>query len=116
MTAQQNKPGPLAFPLSPPSTAAARAVQKKLRGHSTAANWLHEGLWPELDELRREQLRLRDQVASELASLEASIARFRAEDEAHHRRLRQAQRDGHPRSVDDQRAPPDQRQAERAAI
>ena len=110
------QPGPLVLPLSPPSADAARAVREKLRGHSTAANWLPEGLWPELDELRSEQLRVRDQVAVELAALDAVNGRFREEDRQHERQLRQAHRDSRPGSVKDARTPREQRQAESAAI
>jgi hypothetical protein len=110
------QPGPLVLPLSPPSPDAARAVREKLRGHSTAANWLPEGLWRELDQLRAEQLRVRDQVAAELDGLEDLGARFREEDKQHDRELRQAQRDGSPEAVEDRRTPPEERQAERAAI
>ena len=108
--------GPLVLPLSPPSADAARAVREKLRGHSTAPNWLPEGLWPEMDELRSEQLRVRNQIAAELAALDAVNARFRDEDRQHERQLRQAQRDGTPKAVEDRRTPPEQRQAERAEI
>lgn len=108
------QPGPLVLPLSPPSADAARAVREKLRGHSTAANWLPEGLWPELDELRSEQLRVRDQVVAELTALEALDARCSDEDQQHERQLRQAQRDGSPGSVKDARTPREQRQAARA--
>lgn len=111
-----NQEGPLRLPPSPPSPAASRAVREKLRGHSTAANWLPEGVWPELDELRGEQLRVRGQVVAELTALEAVESRFRAEDEQHEQQLRQAHRDGRPGSVEDRRTPPDQRQAERAAV
>ncbi len=95
MTDHQQQ-GPLVLPLSPPSADAARAVREQLRGHSTSANWLPEGLWPELDELRAEQLRVRNQIAAELAALDAVNTRFRDEDRQHERQLRQAQRDGTP--------------------
>ena len=57
-----------------------------------------------------------DQVAAELDGLEALDARVREEDKQHDRDLRQAQRDGTPKAVEDRRTPSDQRQAERAAI
>ena len=77
------QPGPLVLPPAPPSPDAATAVREKLRGHSTAANWLPEGLWPELDELRSEQLRVRDQIAVELAARDTVNARLRDEDRQH---------------------------------
>src|SRR4051794_22045195 len=87
---------PLRFPPSAPDVASRRALREKLRGHATAANWLPEGLWPELDELRSEQLRLREQVASQLQKLAALEARFKNEDEDHARQLRDAHRAGRP--------------------
>ena len=92
------------------------AARTNLRGHSTAANWLPDGLWPELDQLRAEQLRVREQVVTELTAREALQARFRAEDKQHEERLRQAHREGRPDSVEDRRTAVEQRQAERKAI
>jgi len=88
----------------------------RLKGHTTSARLLPEGEFPLLDELRGEQLRLRSQVAADLDVLAALDARFKAEDEQHAERLRQAQRDGTPESVEDRRTPSEQRGAERAAI
>jgi hypothetical protein len=114
MPDEHAKPGPLKLPPSQnPETARAA---RRLRGHSTSDLWLPEGLWRELDDLRAEQLRVRSQVAAELASLDASVARFRDEDQAHQKKLRQAQRDGHTGAVEDKRTPAEPRQAERKAI
>jgi hypothetical protein len=117
MTDQPSQPGPLALTLSAaqPSPEAIRAI-RKLRGHSTSALWLPQGLWPELDELRAKHLRVREQVAAEQAALKAIDARFRDEDRQHELGLRQAHRDGHPDSVEDQRTPPEQRRAQRAEV
>ncbi len=118
MSNEQTKTGPLKLQLSPPNMEAARAVQK-LRGsgsHSTSDLWLPEGLWPELDELRSEHLRVRSQVAAELTALEALDQRFREEDKQHEHKLCQAHRDGDPASVEDRRTPSEQREGEREAI
>lgn len=104
------EPGPLRLP--PPPNVEAALAQQKLRGHSTSDRWLPQGLWPELEELRSEQLRLRHQVGTELAALEAARTRFRKQDERHEFALRQAQRDGRPDSVKDRRTPSAKRQAE----
>jgi hypothetical protein len=85
-------PGPLRPP-APPNVEAARSAQK-LRGHSTSDRWLPEGLWRELDELRSEQLRVREQVGAELAALEAARARFAEDDKRQDEQLRQAVREG----------------------
>jgi hypothetical protein len=86
-----------------PSREAGR-VALKLRGHSTSDLWLRlpEGLsWPELDEIRAEHLRVRGQVAAELAALSTLGARFRDEDQQHDQDLRQAQRDANPALAED---------------
>jgi hypothetical protein len=106
--------GPLRLP-PPPTREATRAV-RRLPGHSTSPLWLAEGLHPELDELRAEHLRLRSQVAAELEALAALDADFRNEDQEHDRDLRQAQREGSPEAVADERTPLDQRQAKRASV
>jgi hypothetical protein len=115
MTDQPTQPGPLPLPLSPSSPEAARAISQ-LQGHSTSALWLPQGLWPELDEIRAEHLRVREQVAAEQTALKAIDARFREEDRQHHLRLRQAHRQGRPGSVEDRRTPSEERRAERAQI
>jgi hypothetical protein len=115
MNDRQAQSGPLKFPLAPPSAEAARAVES-LRGHTTSDLWLVEGLWPELDAIRAEHLRVRSQVAAGLDALSEVDARFRQEDARHDRNLLQAQRDGNPALAEDHRTPPEQRQAERKAI
>jgi hypothetical protein len=110
-----SKPGPLRLP-PPPNTEAAKAA-RRLGGHSTSEWWLPEDTgWSELDELRHEHLRVRDQVVAELVSLEMLVASFREEDVRYDRELRQAHRDGDPMSVEDRRTPKEQRLAERASI
>jgi hypothetical protein len=108
-------PGPLKIPM-PPDVATRRAVTEKLHGHTTAASWLPEGIWPELDELRAEQLRLRAQVAAEVHALENLVRKFSREDSEHNKRLREAQRAGTVDSVEDRRTPAEQRAAERGLI
>lgn len=111
-----SKPGPLLTRLpAPPNRDAARAV-RRLRGHSTSEKLLAEGLSPELDELRLEHLRVRNQIVAELVSLETLDASFRAEDAQYDCELRQAHRDGDPMSVKDGRTRREQRLAERASI
>lgn len=112
---ENQQAGPLKFP-PPPDTKTRVAVNQQLQGHTTSAQWLPEGLWPELDELRGEQLRMRAQVAVELDALEALDRKHRLEDREHQQRLRQAHRDGDPSSAEDPRTPAGQRAAERAAI
>lgn len=114
-TKQTDTGGALNIP-QPPDVATRRALDESLKGHTTSAAWLPEGLWPELDDLRSEQLRLRGQVASELEALRALKARFRKEDAEHEEGLLQAQRDGEPASAEDRRTSPEERAAERAAI
>ncbi len=106
--------GPLRLP-QPPDPAAHRALAS-LKGHTTSPVWLPEGVWPELDDLRNEQLRLRAQVASDLQALDALAAGFRKEDAEHGERLRQAHRDGNLAAVKDRRTPAAKRASERAAI
>jgi hypothetical protein len=48
--------------------------------------------------------------------MEASVARFRAEDDAHRARLRQAQGDGQTGPIEDERTSPEARQAELAGV
>jgi hypothetical protein len=48
--------------------------------------------------------------------MDARVARFRAEDEAHRTRLRQAQRDGQTGPIKDERTSPEARQAELAGV
>jgi hypothetical protein len=100
----------------PPTREASRALESLRRGHSTSDLWLPEGLWPELDAIRAEQIRVRSQAAAELSALAALDERFGAEDRDHADKLRQAQRDGDSGAIDDRRTPPGQRQAERRAI
>jgi hypothetical protein len=112
--------GPLKLPptLVAPTVEAARAVRDlRARPHSTSDVWLPEGLWDELDAVRAEHLRLRDQVASELTALEALDERVLREKREHDEKLRQATRTGDdPGSVEDRRTPPEQYEAERKAI
>jgi hypothetical protein len=90
-----NHAGSLVFPLSQPSTEAHRAIFEKLgRGHATAANWMPQGLDPELDELRAEQLRIRKKAVGELAEVAALDAAHRDEDEAAAKERVDAAREG----------------------
>ena len=116
MPEEQIPEGPITWPLPPPNEAAMRAVREKLRGHATAANWLPEGLWPELDELRHEHLRVRHQVAGEVAALKALEDRFREEDRCYERGLQQAQREDRLEAVEDRRTPSEKRRADQATI
>lgn len=110
MTPIPNKP--LRLPASAPSVEARRTVNERLRGHSKSPAWRPEGLWPELDEIRAEQLRVLGQVATELEALETLTARFRAEDDQYERALRQAQRDGTAGQLQDRRVPSEERHAQ----
>ncbi|MBN1529437.1 MAG: hypothetical protein JW895_10280 [Thermoleophilaceae bacterium] len=101
-TITETEAKPLRLTLPPRTKENARAL-RRLRGHSTAPNWIPAGLSGELDALRGEHLRLLGQVAAELAALDATSARFRREDQDHARALREAQRDGVPDSVEDTR-------------
>jgi len=101
-------------------TALARKhLVERLRGHTTSAHWLPEGLAPELDELRAEQLRLRSQIAAERDALRALTARFTQEDAEFAQALREAYRSGTADSPakppDDRRTPAEQRAAESGA-
>lgn len=100
----------------PPSVAARRALTDRLHGHTTSERWLPEGLWPELDKVRDDQLRLCGQVAANIAALDQLAERFKAEDDEHAEQLRQAHPDGAPASAEDRRTPPDQRASKRAVI
>jgi hypothetical protein len=115
MNEQDETTEPLRLPLARPDAAAARAAEK-LKGHSTSADWLPQGLWPALDRLRAEHLRLRGQVADELAALAELNQDVRDEDAAHAERLREAHRAGRPDAVDDLHTPEEERTARHAAI
>jgi hypothetical protein len=110
-----HEPGPLQIPL-PSDTKTRVAMAEHLRGYTTSERWLPEGLWPELDELRAEQLRLRDQVAADLDALHDLLTKFRLEDREHQERLLQAHRDGRPTSAEDRRTPAGHRAAARTTI
>lgn len=53
LTHDETNQGPLRLLPSPPDVATRRVVGEKLSGHAAAANWLVEGLTPELDALPR---------------------------------------------------------------
>jgi hypothetical protein len=106
--------GPLKIPA--PRLVKTRRALQRLYGHTTSDAWIPEGLWPELDELRPEHLRLRGQVADQLEALDALAKKHSAEDAAHSARLRQAHRDGTLGGVKDPRTPSEERAAEREAI
>jgi hypothetical protein len=114
MTNEEQFQGTLKVPL-PPDPKARTVMTEQLRGYTTSDRWLPEGMWPALDELRTEQLRLRAQVAADLSALNDLATRFRVEDLEHQERLRQAYRGGIPGAVEDTRTPSDQRAAGRAA-
>ncbi len=84
-------------------------MTEHLRGHSTSDAWLPAGLFDSLDAVRDEHLRLREQVASEIAALKHLDAKFKAEDENYAEQLRQAHRDGRLVSIEDKRTPPEER-------
>lgn len=107
--------GPLKLPTQK-DVSVRRAMSESLKGHTTSTAWLPEGSWPELDELRREQLRLRQQVELELEALSALDSAFREEDAAHAEALRQAHRDGNVSGMKDRRTPPSERTQAREAI
>jgi hypothetical protein len=111
---KNNRSGPLKIPA--PRLVKTRRALQRLYGHTTSDAWIPEGLWPELDELRPEHLRLRGQVADQLEALDALAKKYSAEDAAHSERLRQAHRDGTLAAVRDPRTPPEKRAAEREAI
>jgi hypothetical protein len=104
---------PLKFP-APPDAATARAIRERLRGHTTATDWLLAGVFDWLDDLRDEHLRLRGQVAEDLEALNQLTAKFRREDAEHQEALRQAYRDGGA-TPEDRRMPTDEREAQHAA-
>jgi hypothetical protein len=106
--------GPLKFP-APPDAPTARAINERLRGHTTAPDWLPAGVFDWLDALRHEHLRLRGQVASDLEALSELTAKFRGEDAEHQEALRQSYRDGSG-TPEDRRTPTDEREKQRAAI
>lgn len=108
--------GPLAIPFRAPSAEAVIAVQDKLRGHATSDDWIPEGLFLELDEIRSEQLRLRDQCLAEVDAHKKQEVRFSDENKRYEEELQQAHRDGHPGSVKDDRTPEGEREAERTRI
>src|SRR4051812_43621569 len=103
--------GPLKFPQAPDS-ATGRAINERLRGHTTASGWLPAGVFDRLDELRDEHLRLRGQVAADLEALNELTAKFRREDAEHQEALRHAYRDGGG-TPEDRRTPVDEREAQR---
>ncbi|MDQ3355907.1 MAG: hypothetical protein M3502_04170 [Actinomycetota bacterium] len=109
--------GPILGELPPPPNVATRlALTERLHGHTTSTSWLPAGLFPVLDELREEQLRLRRQVVADVEALGALDAKFKQEDAEHTEQLRQAHRDGSPASSEDRRTPVEQRGSERAAV
>lgn len=116
-TGNRRRSGPLLSDLpTSPDAATQMVLTERLKGHTTSPSWLPERVWPELDALRDEQLRLRFQVTDALEALDALTARFKSEDEGHAEQLRQAHRDGAPTSSEDRRTPAEQRVAERTAV
>jgi hypothetical protein len=115
--------GQLAIPFPSDPAVQARMAQgqvfERLRGRTTARDWLPDDNGPEwlnaeLANLRDEQLRVRDQIAVDLNDLKVVTSKFRREDGAHEQATRDSIRSG--AAVNDQRTPADQRAAERKAI
>jgi hypothetical protein len=107
--------GPLIFPHPPPDVATSVVLTEKLRGHVTSSRWLPEGLSPELDELRGEQLSRRERLASDLERLHDLVVGFQSEDSSYTEALRQAARDN-TAPPEDHRTPHSQRQEQRAKL
>jgi len=105
----------LPFLPAPPSVAHRTLLTGTLRGRATAEDWLPADLFPELDVLREQQLRVRGQIVGEIKALAKLDAEHAGEDHAHAEALRQAQRDG-GLAVEDRRTPDDVREAARAVI
>src|SRR5688572_29918203 len=84
--------GPLRFLPSPPDAATTRAILE-LKGWNSAANWIEEGLSPEVDALRAGHLRVRSQVIEEQRTVIELAARWTTEDAEHEQQLRQAHLD-----------------------
>jgi len=115
-TTQITDSGPiLALLPEAPDVAIRLALLKSLQGHTTSSTFLPQGLWPELDDARAEQLRLRAQAIAILEERNVLLARHSNEDEAHAEALRQAARAG-ARVPEDARTAPEQRARELTAI
>lgn len=99
----------------PPDVRTGLLLVEKLQGHTSSPAWLPEGIWPELDELRDEQLARRRQIVTLLEARGALLAGFSAEDKEHTRALEQAARDGST-PPGDGRTAADQRDREVAAL
>lgn len=104
--------GPLKLPLpaNPALRKDAVLVAQRLSGHSTSSRWLPEGLSDELDELRHQHLRYRDQLAAELTARHDLAVKFAAEDAAFKEAEREAFRVGEG-PAPDRRTPADERDA-----
>src|SRR5260221_9834097 len=108
MTTFKDDGGPLRFP-DPEFVKHCQLVTQKLSGHTTCSDWLPEGTWDLLDELRTEHLRLRDQAVSCLEALAELTSRFEAEDQRRAEALREAARAANPIDAADERTSPEQR-------
>lgn len=106
---------PLAWPARPPDGRTMTLITEKLKGFTTAANWLPEGMWPELDDLRVEQLRLRGVLVADIGAWHALADGFNTEDQKFAAELRQAYRDGFP-PPEDTRTPEAERKAQLRGI
>lgn len=117
MTKSKQIMGPILGHLPPPPDVRRRlSLTESLRGHSTSPGWLPPGIWPELDELRDEQLRHRRQAVAAIEAREALLAGYAAEDAEHTEALRQAAREGTRAPDEDGRTAPEQRDRERTTI
>jgi hypothetical protein len=105
--------GPLKLP-KPPDIETARALQR-LAGHTTSEAWIPEDLTVELNQLRREHIRLRRQVVAELQARSELARGFQREDDEREAALRLAARNGSP-PPEDKRTSPEERAAKLAAI
>ncbi len=117
MTKTIDTDAPLTLPM--PSEPALRAkmarrgLAQRLAGFVTSPRWLPEGLFPELDKLRAEHVRLTRRAAAELGTLNDLVARFKGEDDEYNRLLRDAVQAGMG-TPEDGRTPAQQRAEQRA--
>lgn len=70
----------LVMPTTPALQRTAGRLMVKLRSFTTSSLWIAPGLSPELDALRDRQIKLRSQIAAELAAARDLTARFADED------------------------------------
>ena len=87
--------GPLVFFVRPPDGETSALLTSKLSGHFTSARWLPADTgWPELDAIRDEHLRVRGQVADDLARLSKLFNTYAAEDASYQDALTHSHRLG----------------------